>query len=70
MRDDKRIFPFMNEIAALWQISFPDWRFGQVMDNFESWVRTNKSQGGIFYLEEDRFLEYFKEFCEAVGYKG
>lgn len=67
MRDDKRIHPFMNEIAALWQSSFPDWRFGQVMTVFEQWVRVNKGSFDLFYLEEDRFLEYFKEFCEVIG---
>lgn len=67
MRDDKRIFPFMNEIAALWQISFPDWRFGQMMTVFENWVKVNTSYRDLFYIEEDRFLELFKEFCEVIG---
>lgn len=67
MRDDKRIFPFMNEIATLWQTSFPDWRFGQMMNVFENWVRTNFSYKDLFYIEEDRFLELFKKFCEVIG---
>lgn len=67
MRDDKRIHPFMNEIAALWQSSFPDWRFGQVMNVFENQVRTNFGYKDLFYIEEDRFLELFKEFCEVIG---
>lgn len=67
MRDEKRIFPFMNEIAALWQTSFPDWRFGQVMTVFENWVKVNTSYNDLFYIEEDRFLELFKEFCEVIG---
>ena len=66
MRDEKRIFPFMNEIAALWQTSFPDWRFGQVMTAFENWVKVNTSYYDLFYLEEDRFLELFREFCEVA----
>ena len=67
MRDEKRIFPFINEIATLWLTSFPDWRFGQVMTVFEQWVRVNKGRYDLFYLEEDTFLEYFKEFCEVIG---
>lgn len=67
MRDDKRIFPFMNEITSLWQTSFPDWRFGQVMTVFENWVKVNTSYNDLFYIEEDRFLELFKEFCEVIG---
>lgn len=67
MRDEKRIFPFMNEIAALWQTSFPDWRFGQLMTVFENWVKVNTSYYDLFYIEEDRFLELFKEFSEVIG---
>ena len=67
MRDEKRIFPFMNEIATLWQTYFPDWRFGQLMTVFENWVKVNTSYYDLFYIEEDRFLELFKEFCEVIG---
>ena len=67
MRDEKRIFPFMNEIAPLWQTSFPDWRFGQLMTVFENWVKVNTSYYDLFYIEEDRFLELFKEFSEVIG---
>lgn len=67
MRDEKRIFPFMNEIASLWQTSFSDWRFGQVITAFENWVKVNTSYYDLFYIEEDRFLELFKEFCEVIG---
>lgn len=73
MRDEKRIFPFMNEIATLWQTYFPDWRFGQLMSVFENWANwatADTSTLDLFYVEEDRFLELFKEFCEAVGHKG
>lgn len=67
MRDSKRIFPFVNEIATLWQTHFPDWRFGQLMTVFENWVKVNTSYYDLFYIEEDRFLELFKEFCEVIG---
>ena len=67
MRDEKRIFPFINEIATLWQTYFPDWRFGQLMTVFENWVKVNTSYYDLFYIEEDRFLELFKEFCEVIG---
>lgn len=67
MKDEKRIYPFINEIATLWQTYFPDWRFGQMMNVFENWVRTNFGYKDLFYIEEDRFLELFKEFCEVIG---
>ena len=58
MRDSKRIQPFMQEMGDWWKSSFPDWRFGQVMVNF---MRT---YGDPFYLEEDEFMEKFREFCQ------
>lgn len=61
MRDPKRIPEFTNEIAELWQENCPDWRFGQLISNFLSWYGSDP-----FYMEEDYFLEKFKEFMECV----
>ena len=56
MRDEKRIYPFINEIATLWLTSFPDWRFGQMMNVFENWVRTNFGYKDLFY--KTIYLQY------------
>lgn len=64
MRDINRIPVFTTEFNLLWMKHFPDWRFCQLMMNFISWLQRDP-----FYLEDDTFLEYFKEFCEAVGCK-
>lgn len=62
MRDVNRIAPFMDKVAVLWQQYCSDWRFGQLLCNFERWYR-----GDIFYLEEEKFLckleEFLKETC-------
>lgn len=58
MRDKNRCEPFCNELAQIWKINFPDWRFGQLMYNFLS------TYGDPFFWEEDKFLENLKDFTE------
>lgn len=60
MRDADRIYPFCNEIAAKWS-EVQDWRFGQLMMNFFSWIQ-DKTGADPFYIEDDKMMEYFKEF--------
>ena len=64
MRNTGRIFPLCNEIAILWADVCPDWRFTQLMNNFLSWMGSD-----CFYVEDDRFLQKFKEFMEWVTKK-
>lgn len=61
MRDPKRIDKFCSELAAIWKGKVPDWRFGQLMSNFECWL-TNEKGIDIFFPEENKTLELFKEF--------
>lgn len=61
MRNTGRIFPLCNEIAIMWADVCPDWRFTQLMNNFFSWMGSD-----CFYVEDDRFLQKFKEFMEWV----
>jgi hypothetical protein len=67
MRDVNRIKPVVNALGAIWATDFPDFRFGQLMMIFENWVSVNKECSDIFYIEDDKILEYFEEFAEAVG---
>ena len=60
MRDPNRIPNFMYELGDIWQKELPDWRFGQLMYNFMA------DYGDPFYLEEDKFLEKFKEYVDKV----
>lgn len=64
------ITTFTAELGLFWIKYFPNLRFGQLMTIFEDWVEENTSYNDLFYIEDDRFLELFKEFAEAVGYKG
>lgn len=61
MRDIKRIYEFSNDMATLWAEKIPDWRFGQFMSNFLSWVMSEKNVD-IFFPEEDEMMKYMKEF--------
>lgn len=39
----------------------PQWRFGQFMYNFFSWISSQKLKD-IFYIEEDEMMELLKEY--------
>lgn len=42
MRNPNRLYNFYNEVARLHATHFPDWRVGQLLLNFLSWVQTEK----------------------------
>lgn len=60
MRDPKRIDDFTKQLAEAWK-KLPDWRFGQMISNFESWYGRD-----IFFLEEDRFAELLEQFIGGL----
>lgn len=60
MRDPKRIDKFCDEFGRIWKDNVPDWRFGQLISNFEYWL---KGKGiDMFFPEEKEILRLFKEF--------
>lgn len=61
MRDEKRIAPLMENIGNIWEQCFPDWRFMQVMCNFQRWLGSDG-----FYLEDDKLAEKFCEFAAQM----
>ena len=61
MRDINRISMLCNAIACQWINYFPDWRFGQLIVNFLSWLGKDP-----FYMEDEDFYEKFTQFVEAV----
>ena len=63
MRSIERIDKFCNEIAEIWKEKVPDWRFGQIISNFDRYMRTKGVD--IFFLEENQFMKYFKEFLNV-----
>lgn len=59
MRDKKRIKPFMEELAKIWEENCYDWRFGQLMVNV-----LNSFDIDPFFLEEDEMLKRFKDYFD------
>jgi len=62
MRDPNRLDSFYFQLREIHKTQFPDWRFGQLMSNFLGWVYSEKKIDP-FFPEEDKMLEYFKEFA-------
>ena len=59
MRDIERIQPLLTEFGKIWKKYFPDMRFMQAIDNFQSWLGNDG-----FYIEDDELIERFREFAE------
>jgi hypothetical protein len=57
MRSKERIKPFLEKIEEHWN-KVPDWRFGQLISNFASWL----GRRDIFFIEEDEFLELMDKY--------
>ena len=68
MRDVNRLYGFYNELMKIHMENFPDWRFGQLINNLERWSQINNkiTWNDIFYVEEDKMLEYIKEFVKDI----
>ena len=66
MRDPNRLDDFYEELKTIHKKSFPDWRFGQLCSNFFGWLATEKKMD-LFFPEEDRMLEYVKEYANTNG---
>ena len=64
MRNPERIPVILKRIGEVWK-RFPDWRFGQLMSNFESWYGKD-----IFFPEDEEFVELLGEFATEMGNGG
>ena len=69
MRDINRLDIFYDELKKIHKECFPDWRFGQFVNNLERWLQGNKGVVDIFYIEENEMLRYINEFVESIGVK-
>ena len=56
MRKADRIDSFCVELAEMWK-KVPDWRFMQLINNFQRFL----GQDG-FYIEDDELLEKLREY--------
>lgn len=60
MRDPERLDAFYDELKRIHKTYFPDWRFGQFVENLRRFSRA----GDLFYYEEDEFLKLLKSIIK------
>lgn len=61
MRDINRLDAIYSEIMKIHKERVPDWRITQLFLNFFGW-HTSKYGTDGWYIEEEEFLNRFKEF--------
>lgn len=61
MRNPNRLDKFYEDLKKLHKENVPDWRFGQLISNFEAWYGND-----IFYLEENQFVSKLNEFFDGI----
>lgn len=69
MRDPNRLDKFYKDWCLLHKKYHPDIRFGQLCSNFFGWLYQEKGVD-LFFPEEQRMLEYFREYCETMTKSG
>ena len=66
MRDPNRLYKFYNDLMRIHMENFPDWRFGQLIGNFEIWLRDKKKIDDIYYVEEIHMMHFIEQFVEDM----
>ena len=67
MRDINRLDKFYDELKEIHKKNFPDWRFGQMINNIlGDWQA--KTKRDIFFPEEDEMIQIFKDYIKENGY--
>lgn len=64
MRDPKRLDNFYDTMKKIHQEKLPDWRFGQLMENFLGWLTQQNET--YFYLGDAQMLRYFEEYVDSL----
>lgn len=59
MRDISRIEPFLKTLAECWK-QVPDWRFGQLIENF----KRQENIPDLFFIEDNEFEEKLKKMFQ------
>ncbi len=65
MRNPNRLENFYEDFKLLHKQNVPDWRFGQLVVNFFSWIMSTKKRD-VFFIEENTMIEYFREYMESI----
>ena len=66
MRDPKRLAGFYETMGKIHAEFLPDWRFGQLMQNFIGW-HYQKYGTDVFYVEEEKMLERFSSYVNEIA---
>lgn len=66
MRNPNRLYEFYDRLRDIHMINVPDWRFGQLMSNFLTWVYNTKNTD-IFFPEEDKMIQLLEEYFKKVN---
>ena len=66
MRDLSRLYGFYDELMKVHMNNFPEWRFGQLINNLERWLSRKKGISDTFYINEVVMLKYLNEFTEDM----
>ena len=66
MRNPDRLDSFYEEMCKIHKERFPDWRFGQLMVNFFSWLLSEGKTNDIFFPEEEKMIEWFNEYAKQI----
>lgn len=64
----KTLSNIYSEILTMHAEKFPYTRFGQLMSNFNFWLGNEKNMD-LFYVPDEKLLEYFKEFVREFSSK-
>lgn len=64
MRDPNRLDDFYTDMKVLHK-KLPDLRFMQLMNLFFDWHAKRYNSDG-FYVEDNRFIDRFREFVETM----
>ena len=58
------VFNVYSKIATNHVSHYPELRVGQLMNNFEKWLKAEKGID-IFYLADDRFIPLLEEYLKC-----
>jgi hypothetical protein len=57
MYNPQRCIPMAVKIGEIWRDKTPDWRFGQMMTNFQTYIGND-----AFYITDDDFLTKLESY--------
>ncbi len=67
MRDINRIDKIIDVLRETWK-SVPDWRLGQLFENFKRYMKAEEGLDGMFFIEDDELLEKLEKFNREINY--